>query len=266
MLQGRSRKGMKRQSRTSTWTALAAPATVMAAKRLCVAACLALWMPAALAQQAGSDKTLSAAASRYPAGTIRTIEQADQALADVNRERSEIESRYKAEEYACHPRFFATSCIEQAQERRRKATMELRAVEIEANVLKRRVRVEERDKALEARSTQAESERVERARPQQGASDTAAGPVRNEPPARTSAPAPRKAPKTADTDRVERHDAKMARIQAEEAAKANERAENIAEYEQKVQASKARQEEVARRKAEKERKRLVKQSPVPASQ
>lgn len=238
----------------------------VAACRLVVSTCLAFGMPFAAAQTGAAETTSSAIAARYPAGSIKSVEDADKALADVARERPEVEARYAAEEQACHPKFFATSCIEQAQERRRKATMELRAVEIEANFLKRRSRVEARDKALEEKSVKADAESAEQARKQAEAVRTMPDAAGQEIQARTTERAARKVKINEDTDRQARHDAKMARIRADEAAKSKERAEKVADYERKVQAAKARQEEIAKRKAEKEQKRSLKQSAVPAAQ
>ena len=218
-------------------------------------------LPVALAQQAVKETAAtspSSAAGRYPAGSIQSVTDADDALADMAKERAEIEARYVAEEQACLPKFFATSCIEQAQERRRAATMQLRAVELEANTFKRRARVAERDKALEERRRQDESEGAERARRQQEAASARANQETVSP---TEEDPSRKAP-VGPADREKRHQAKRNRERAEEADKAQERAENVAKYERKVQAVKARQQEIASRKAEKEKKRQQKQEPA----
>lgn len=175
----------------------------------------------------------------------------------VARERAAIETRYAEEERACHPKFFATSCIEQAKERRRKATMELRAVENEANVYKRRARVEERDKVLEEKRLQAESERMDRIRQPTEPDHTGTQQEKTPQSVETGVAKPQASP---SPERKVRHQAKLSRLQADEAAKAEERAEKVAEYEKKVQAAKARQQEVAARKAEKEHKRRLKEA------
>lgn len=196
-------------------------------------------------------------AKRYPSGSIQSVGEADDALTVVARERAAIENRYTEEERACHPKFFATSCIEQAKERRRKATMELRAVENEANVYKRRARVEERDKALEEKRLQAESERMDRIRLPKEADhmDT-----QQEKPTQAVEAGVVKPQGSPSPGRKEQHQAKLNRLQAEEAAKAKERAEKVAEYEKKVQAARARQQEVAAKKAEKEQKRRLREA------
>src|SRR3990172_12777682 len=67
----------------------------------------------------------------FPAGTIRTADMADQALADVSMVRTQIESQFTVEEDACYPTFFASSCLDDAKERRRAALARIRPVEIE---------------------------------------------------------------------------------------------------------------------------------------
>lgn len=231
---------------------------LVTSSRLFASVCMVLLMPAALAQMA-ADPASSTVAHRYPAGSIQSVNDADKALAAIEYERGVIESRYVTEEQACHPKFFATSCIEQARERRRKATMELRAVEIEANVFKRRARVETRDEALKERAEKDEAGRLERARLQQ---ESGSAKIAHEPQLRTDAETERTAPSSIFPARQARHDARMARMRAEEAMKAKERAENVAEYEKKVEAAKARQLEITKRKAEKEQKHRLKQGSV----
>lgn len=183
---------------------------------------------------------------RYPAGSIRSVEEADAALSAAAAERTAIEARYQAEEQACHPKFFTTSCIDQAKERRRVALSALRPVEIEANTFKRQARVIERDKDLAERLEKAERERKERevraaaAEPRESAAPDAAA---------------RKEDAPAGPDRSERHAAKLRQQQSDDAAMAKKRAANVAAYEQKKREALQRQEKVARRKAEKEEKR-----------
>lgn len=192
-------------------------------------------------------------AERFPSGSIRSVSEADAALAEAATERKQIEARFHAEEQACHPKFFATSCIEQAKDRRRNALSAVRPVEIEANAFKRQARVTEKDKALEERLAKDEKKRQERAehmstRP---AAQSDADPAPEEP--------SRKAQSTLSSDRAEKHEAKLKQKQADDAANAEKRAENIVAYEKKKQDALARQQKVAERKAEKEKKRQAKE-------
>ncbi|HZW20443.1 hypothetical protein [Noviherbaspirillum sp.] len=217
----------------------------------------------ALALMAGLSGTSSLAqttaearasvSKRFPPGSIRSVSEADIALADASAERAGIEARYLADEQGCHPKFFATSCIEQAKERRRAALAAVRPVEIEANAFKRQARVAERDKALAERMEKDEKERQERQERQERDGRMPGA----DPGSKADAPAnpPGKVQTTIFDDRVEKHEAKMKQRQAEEAADAAKRAENIAAYERKQQEALERQRKVAERKAEKERKR-----------
>jgi colicin import membrane protein len=204
-------------------------------RRLCASAVLALFACCALAQP--SDGIVA----RYPAGSINSVEQADAALTDVARERREIDSRFASEEQACHPKFFATPCLDKAKERRREASMALRHVEIEAQAFKRRARVADREQALEQRQAKEETGREERAR------QLPESEGREEPRAQAEHKEPSPRPEN-------RHKPK------EEPLDAEKRAENIAAYERKVEAANKRQKEVAERKAEKERKRQRKET------
>lgn len=234
--------------------------------RLFIAAGLmALQLACASAQSAEAGTAPKAdsvsVAGRYPAGSIKSVEAADAALEDLSKERSEIEARYTAEEQACHPKFFATSCVDQAKERRRQALMQLRKVELEANSFKRQERVRERDKAAADRQAKEQADRLERERAQQEKESKRDDAPQAEPPE-----AARNVQTTIFPDRSEQHEAKMKRLQEEDRANEKKRAENVAEYEKKVQAAQERQKKIAQRKAEKEEKRRAKQAPLQAPQ
>lgn len=203
------------------------------------------WASVSYAQAPGGK-----AADRYPAGSIRSVVEADAALAAASAERAEIEARYVTEEQACHPRFFATSCIDQAKERRRVALAILRPVEIEANTFKRQARVTERDRALSERLEKSEKERMERE----------SRPAVEEPrPAEPASVSDEAAHKAAGPSRQEKHEEKVRRQKAGDASMATKREAKIAAYEKKKRDALERQQKVAERKAEKERKRQAKQ-------
>lgn len=190
--------------------------------------------------------------NRYPAGSIRSVAEADAALAAAAAERAGIEARYMTEEQACHPKFFTTSCIEQAKERRRVAISALRPVEIEANAFKRQTRVAERDRALAERLEKDEGERQERASrlsPDQAATSAT---VPHEPARGEQAPP--------NVTREIESEATANRPKVGEGISAEKRAANIAAYEKKRRDALERQKTVAQRKAEKEQKRNAKQA------
>jgi hypothetical protein len=87
-------------------------------------------------------------AQRYPAGSIDSPAKAEQALEAVSKARTEIELAHAAEQRSCYPTFFTTSCLDKAAERRRQGFANLRPIEIEAEIFRRRTRVIERDREL----------------------------------------------------------------------------------------------------------------------
>lgn len=199
--------------------------------------------------------------AHYPPGSIRSVEAADLALAEVGKERAEVERRFADEKNACFSRFFASSCEEDAKEWRRAALERLKTVEVEANAFKRRARVDERDRALEEKRMQDEKDRQERMRREEEnpRQPRAAGQEQQ-----SAVEAGQSA--ASATERQARHQAKLKRIEAEEAANAPKRAENIAAYRKKVQDAQARQREIEKRKAEKAQERMQQPSPAPGAQ
>lgn len=234
-----------------------------------MAGAMAIFSSCALGQTAPTDSMPAgnpgSVVARFPSGTIGSIEMADTALADAARERSEIEARFSREEQACHPQFFATSCIDQAKERRRRALLQLRAVEIEANTFKRQARVVSRDEALANKRKGAEADRLERARQEEESRRAAKAETAYDMQDETKSEAARREQKDIFSDRAASHEARLKREQEKEAASAAKRAENIAAYEKKVRAAQARQAEIAAKKAEKEQRRRAKQASTPAA-
>lgn len=195
-------------------------------------------------------------AKRFPPESIGTVEAADRALAEIDRERDQVEARYAREEQRCGPKFFSTSCIEDADEARRQALRQLRSVEIEANQVKRQAAVTSRDEALAAKrekegATGQEQDAAAR-EAVAGVSARGSGLSQGTAPQPTDKPLPSGKPR--GDDRVAEHEEKMRLIREKEAAEADKRAKNIAAYERKVQAAEARQKELAKRKEEKARK------------
>jgi len=217
----------------------------------------------AVHEQSFSDSTSAGIVERYPPGSIRSVEHADRALTDVQQERARVEAEYTNEERACYPKFFVTSCVDAAKERRRHALAQIQQVEVEANAFKRRARVEERDKAL--------AEKVPKAAPiikppkeAKGPKDGEAAVKENQAsgeqsPIRSDGPKPASRG-TATPDRAAQHNAKLEKLKEREAADTQKRAENVAAFERKAREAEQRQREVAEKKAEKERKRSAKAS------
>lgn len=212
-------------------------------------------LPGAFAQ----DDQVTAWATRHPAGSIRSTETADQVLQEAEALRQQVEARFLAEQNRCYDRFFVSHCLENAAERHRLELQLIRPVEIEANVWKRRAKVEQRDRNLEQqreRDQQGERQRAEQQRQRE---------------AEAASKIERKAQDGQEVERNSRrhegeaerriaeHAERLKKQQQEEAAKAGERARNTAEYERKRLASEARQREIAERKAEKARRKAARE-------
>lgn len=213
-----------------------------------------LHIQGAFAQTMGTESAAVHAA--YQAGFINSLEAADAALAEAGRARSEIEARFAAEEQACHARFFTTSCIDSAQERRRQALEPLRGIELDAEQFKRRDRLMAREDAAEERRAKEAADRLERMRPLRER-DRAAGPGQPE--------AVRTELVAGLPGRAAEHEARQRRRTELDAANAKKRAENVAKYEKKAHAAKERQKKIAQKKAAKENDRHAAQHASPAA-
>ena len=167
---------------------------------------------------------------------VTSVAQADQQLAVVKRERADIESRYAERERVCYAKFFVTSCLDEAKERRRSALAAQRAIEVQAERFKRQAAVDERDRKLaEADKKYREEEARLAAQPP--------APVREV--QDVQAPRPATAPQ-----RVAARNARVKEAQAKEAAEAPQRAKNARDFERRKAESEERQRDVARKKAE----------------
>jgi hypothetical protein len=189
-----------------------------------------------------------------PAESIQSLERAEQALVEAARQRAAIEGQYAMDQRECYPRFFTTSCLDEAKERRRVALGQVRAVEVEANTYKRRATVLERDKALAERRAAEEAEAPQRMKAQADAD------ARTE--ARAAAKAKEEKSTDASDDRIksavdlaEKREAKRKREKAANQINAKKRAENIAAHDRKVKDAAEHQRAITDRKVAKQRER-----------
>lgn len=226
-----------------------------AVRRLALTVVLSL---AALhAAASGTDEVVA----RYPQGSIDSVETADAALADVKREREEVEAHALDAEYACYSKFFSSPCVSKVKEQRRADLERLKPIEVEANAFKRRDVVEKRDRVLDEQRAREERESPERAERERintekaakKAADVATRQAAPENPPKGRKPAtPRSgsdAPRTDGRDRIAEHEARMEKARAEDEAKAAERERNIAAYQRKQEEALERQRNVAEKKA-----------------
>lgn len=183
-----------------------------------------------------------------------SLEQADQRLEAVGRERAAIEARFAERQRVCYEKFFVNHCLDEAKERRRAALQAQRDIEIEAERFKRLAKVEERDRAMAEAEAQYKAEETRMAAEPPPAPRAAA----------EDAPPPRPAPVA---DRMAKHNQKLKEAAAREQAEAGKRAENVRRYEQRKKEAEERQRRVAERRAEKAAKEAKEQGKdVPVQQ
>ena len=194
---------------------------------------------AGLAALLAACSTAEPKTAELPIAPIGSVEEADRRLAQVKDERAAIEARYAEREAVCYDKFFVNNCLEEAGERRRAALSAQRAIEIDAERYKRRVKVEEREREM----AQAEAEyKAEEAK-------LAAEPAQ---PPRAAQDLPPPRPDSAI--RAQRQKEKARADAQQEKLSAEERAANVREFEERRRKSEERQKEVAKRKAEREAK------------
>lgn len=125
-------------------------------RMLAVLSVLAACGGSVLAQTSDADGSLLTATAqdigdRYPAGSIKSAAQADQALRDMREERKRIGAAFERSSRACLGNFFMTGCLLDAKEQRRVALQRAKVIEVEANTFKRQLRADARDDAIDAR-------------------------------------------------------------------------------------------------------------------
>lgn len=207
------------------------------------------------------DALTAAVVARHPANSIQSVAQADAALAEVARQRAQIEAQSVRDRQACNPTFFTTRCIDGVREHRRAALARLRPIEIEANALKRRTRVVERDRALAEKQRKAEQDaepaqrelKIRKTPAEAGSPEDLPGQRR------VRSTGLRRAPGVPAEERAE---ARARRHQQPLGGPidAATQAQNMAAFDRKAAESAQRQREVAEKKAEKARDRARKKA------
>lgn len=205
-----------------------------------------------------SAYTIDALRERYPADSIQSADAATAALNDVQDARTRIDERYAMEQKACYPKFFTTSCLDKATERRRADLAAIRPIEVEANAYTRKAKVVERDRKLAEKAAQNEADAADRA--QQGEQRSIIMQDRQQTKERQAVGKEAQRQKRAEEGarKVEQHAIKEQQRQAQESAKADERAVNVQKYDEKAREAAQRQKEVAQKKADREKDRAAK--------
>jgi colicin import membrane protein len=211
--------------------------------------------------------TLADVLERYSPGKITSTELANQALEDAEQQRALAEAQFAKEEAVCYEKFFVTSCMDAAKDRRRAALKQLNAIEVEANAYNRRANVERRDQALRERQLKQETRAAERQNTASPASPEKAGEAPPTPQdiaeveskSRQSTSTGDAAPaRHYNTERAAERAEEQAQDGAKESTDAKKRADNIKAYAKKQQRSIERQHEIAAEKAAKEKERSAK--------
>lgn len=202
--------------------------------------------------------SISPLLERYPNDSIQSEDAAQSALEDVDEARDRIEARYTVEQRACYPKFFTTACLDRAAEHRRKDLAAVRPIEVEANYYLRKAKVVARDRKLEEKATENETDATRRM--EQGQQHDAAVQNKAVTDEHDAVSQEAQRQKRADDAARNRADYEMREQQrkARETQDAEQRAENVAKYNRKVQDAQARQQDVAKKKAERERERAIK--------
>ena len=208
--------------------------------------------PSALDDAALHAYFVQDAVSLHPTGSIQSNEAAVSALEMVTTARANIEARFKIDQRVCYPKFFTTSCLNKATERRRIELLLVKPVEIEANAYLRQARVVERDRRLAEKAAENAGKPMLTETPNENKAATDAKNLEIEKNS-VSKEAERKARADAYADKNAKFAEKQQSLKSNEAAEEQKRAENVKKYEEKVKASEARQKEILEKKAEKER-------------
>lgn len=190
--------------------------------------------------------------TRYPQGSINSVETAGQAQVDVDSARANLAAQFAVSRNDCYDRFFTNSCINSAKEAQRAGLAILRPIELEANAYLRQARVDKRDEALKELRIKSEREAQERLILQQENEKEAARKAEERANREQQHQADQATRAATTDDRVQRHEEKLERLRAEEAGKAQERARNISAFEEKQREAAERQKKVAEKKAEKQ--------------
>lgn len=188
----------------------------------------------------------------YPAGSINSVQRADEALRDAKASREAIEQQYRSEQVECFKKFFISSCTNAAKERHRIARAETRQVEVEADYVKRRDRAEQRDASIAQRAAQ-EAENAPRQLQETAAREKAAAEktVEREKNQQKVIQSEQKAAAADPQARQRAFDAKAAQQTAKAAADESKRSANIIAFEKKKADALARQKQIAENKARK---------------
>ncbi|MFO0009511.1 MAG: hypothetical protein ACK540_08865, partial [Betaproteobacteria bacterium] len=127
---------------------------------------LAGGLAAVLTANASVGATAEDITQRWPAGSIRTVEQAEAARSAVRAVEIAAEQAWREEQARCERTFFVNRCMENARRSHALAQQQARRVQVEAGEVLRRAEVEERrrQRAEHERAAREDEERARAAR------------------------------------------------------------------------------------------------------
>ena len=195
----------------------------------------------------------------YPAGSIDTVARADKALSDAKVTRQKIEQQYRSEQIACFKKFFVSDCNDAAKERHRVAVAETRAVEVEADFIKRQDRAAQRDASIAERAAQEAAKAPQRMQETAAREKTASDKAeKRSSDAVKAAQAAQKASSVDPQERQRAFDAKSALREKKAVEDTTRHAANAAAFERKQADALARQQQIAEKKAKKAEEQIEK--------
>lgn len=198
----------------------------------------------------------------FPAGTIDSVEEADEALDAVSYENQVLEYRLGLEMDACNQKFLVSACYDEARLRFRQNRAALNPLSIEADRFKRSEKVRLRDQALVDAEQEAWRKKSEREASRKRYEEKEASYVRDEVAGKEDENgryADIHARDEASPPKIEEGNytvSKPSRLKNPDTVLTPaERSRNVSDYESKQQEAEKRQEDVIRRKAETQAKR-----------
>ncbi len=100
------------------------------------------------------EVTVSKLDQLYPTKTIQTAPAADAALEAVELNQTQLQAWYLRTRRACYDHFFVNNCLDVTKLSRRKYSVILQRISVEAKTYKRQERIEQLDAELKLKNEQ----------------------------------------------------------------------------------------------------------------
>ena len=196
--------------------------------------------------------------ARYPAGSIRDVEQAQAVLKEADAEMARIAQTAKERDAECLRGFLVNSCRDNVRREKELAEREVKRVRVEARDLQRRIDAE---KVAKRRADKAAALAAEEAMRTQSEEKARTSSKAREPQAKRPDPTAAKEGSHASTGR-EQSAQTDGRRPAQERLTAAERAENARKFQQKQEQAQRRAQEMEVERKENEQRRIEKRKQI----